>query len=193
MRASHALPGGLVTISGVKCISTRRAVRLQARMKHIYFTFVLGNASERPGSGFSNSVNSRTQNVNTHLLIALRPDSRSSHLAPRLALVSSCDVRVQDVRVSKIDHYYQTLIVPIFLTDPYIVVIAGRGRGEGEGEKLSWSEGEERERGRQVWGGSNKTQKSVEGGSVAEKHATLAVVCCCYALDRTFVDENKYR
>ena len=65
-------------------------------------------------------------------------------------------------------------MVTIFLTDPYIVVIAGRGRGEGEGEKLSWSEGEERERGRQVWGGSNKTQKSVEGGSLAEKHATFA-------------------
>ena len=85
------------------------------------------------------------------------------------------------VRVSKKDHYYQTLIVPIFLTDPYIVVIADRGRGEREGETLSWSEGEERERGRQVWGEGNKTQKSVEGGSVAEKHATLASISSRYA------------
>ena len=84
------------------------------------------------------------------------------------------------VRVSKKDHYYQTLIVPIFLTDPYIVVIADRGRGEREGETLSWSEGEERERGRQVWGEGNKTQKSVEGGSVAEKHATLALISSRY-------------
>ena len=84
------------------------------------------------------------------------------------------------VRVSKKDHYYQTLIVPIFLTDPYIVVIADRGRGEREGETLSWSEGEERERGRQVWGEGNKTQKSVEGGSVAEKHATLASISSRY-------------
>ena len=74
------------------------------------------------------------------------------------------------------------MIVPIFLTDPYIVVIADRGRGEREGETLSWSEGEERERGRQVWGEGNKTQKSVEGGSVAEKHATLAFISCCFGL-----------
>ena len=87
------------------------------------------------------------------------------------------------VRVSKKDHYYQTLIVPIFLTDPYIVVIADRGRGEREGETLSWSEGEERERGIQVWGEGNKTQKSVEGGSVAEKHATFALISSRYAHD----------
>ena len=90
------------------------------------------------------------------------------------------------VRVSKKDHYYQTLIVPIFLTDPYIVVIADRGRGEGEGETLSWSEGEERERGRQVWGEGNKTQKSVEGGSVAEKHATLASISSRYGADHNY-------
>ena len=48
---------------------------------------------------------------------------------------------------------------------------AGRGRGE-------------RERGRQVWGGSNKTQKSVEGGSLAEKHATFASASFRFAATR---------
>ena len=58
------------------------------------------------------------------------------------------------------------MILTIFLTDPYIVVIAAIVTQL----FCSWSEGEERERGRQVWG---KITKHKEGRTVAEKHATL--------------------
>ena len=47
------------------------------------------------------------------------------------------------VWVSKEDRYYQTLIVTIFLTDPYIVVIATIVTQL----FCSWPEGEERDRG----------------------------------------------